>query len=77
MPTLFTSYYEKHYKAPCCSFASLCALLIYIIAILVPFLFVFNSGGKCNCYFAYSFIRQASTKRRNDIGSNPLYNFGM
>ena len=46
MPTLFTSYYEKQYKAPCCSFSSLCTLIIYSIAILVPFLFCFSSGGK-------------------------------
>ena len=45
MPTLFTSYYEKQYKAPCCSFSSFCTYLIYTIAVLVPFLFAFSAGG--------------------------------
>ena len=53
MPTLFTSYYEKQYKAPCFSFSTFCTGLIYLAAILVPFLFVFNSGGKFDCQLSF------------------------
>ena len=55
MPTLFTSYYEKQYKAPCCSFSSFCTLIIYIAAIILPFLFVFESGGKPKHRISYHF----------------------
>jgi len=45
MPVFFTSYYEKQYKAPCCSFSTIVTYLIYILAFFLPFLFVYRTGA--------------------------------
>jgi len=46
MPTLFISYYEKRFKAPCCSCTSLTVLVIYLLALICPFLFAYYTNGK-------------------------------
>lgn len=46
MPVLFRSNYEKHYRAPWFSCSALSTVLIYIVAIVGPFIFVYYTNGK-------------------------------
>ena len=46
MPVLYTSYYEKKYNAPWFSCQAASTLIIYIVAFLLPFIFVYRTHGK-------------------------------
>ena len=46
MPILYQSNYEKHYRAPWFSCSAFSTLLIYIVAIIGPFIFVYYTNGK-------------------------------
>ena len=46
MPVLYTSYYEKKYNAPWFSCQAASTLIIYILAGLIPFIFVYQTHGK-------------------------------
>ena len=46
MPVIFQTYYEKQYKTPCCSCVAVSTCLIYLLAIILPFLFVYRTNGK-------------------------------
>ena len=48
MTKLYESYYERHYKSSCCSCVSLSTFVIYLVAIIAPFLFVYSTNGKYN-----------------------------
>jgi len=45
MPVIFQTYYEKQYKTPCCSCVAVSTCLIYLLAIILPFLFVYRTNG--------------------------------
>lgn len=45
MAHLFTTYYEKHYKASWYSCSAITTLMIYLAAFIVPFLFVYWTNG--------------------------------
>jgi len=47
MATLFKSYYEKHYKAPVCSCSFFSVVIIYLVAFIAPYLFVYSTNSKC------------------------------
>ncbi len=53
MATLFVSYYEKRFKAPLCSCTTLTVLVIYLLAIICPFMFAYYTHGKLP-FLAYS-----------------------
>lgn len=50
MAQFYSSYFEKLYKAPRCSCVSITILIIYILAIIIPFVFVYYTNGKCLPY---------------------------
>lgn len=50
MAQFYSSYFEKLYKAPRCSCVSITILIIYILAIIIPFVFVYYTNGKCFPY---------------------------
>lgn len=45
MALLFTSYYEKHYKASWYSCSAITTFMIYLAAFIVPFLFAYWTNG--------------------------------
>ena len=49
MPILYQSNYEKHYRAPWFSCSSFSTFLIYLVAVIGPFIFVYYTNGKSYC----------------------------
>ena len=56
MPVLYTSYYEKKYNAPWFSCQAASTLIIYILAGLIPFIFVYQTNGKSTKFNVNAFL---------------------
>ena len=46
MVNLFSDFYEKHYKVPCCSCITVIWTVFFLASIIGPFLFAYESGGR-------------------------------
>ena len=45
MPLVYKTYYQKHYKAECCSCVAIITLAIYLLTLFLTFFFVFSTNG--------------------------------
>lgn len=65
MPVFFQSNYEKHYRAPCCSCVTLFTAIIYLLAVVLPFWFVYETNGLWTKHQVY--WEQPNVRFKNEL----------
>lgn len=45
MPLVYQTFYQKHYKAECCSCVAIITLTIYLLTLFLTFFFVYTTNG--------------------------------
>ena len=67
MVHLFADFYEKQYKVSCCSCIAFVWAVFLALAIIVPFLEAYYSGGKYFSHFIYNFSKSRSLGEVADL----------